>query len=162
MCGRAARIELTTTMYEILCDLMNSRNVSVATQTRAGIILFGFAALDNSVIATLVDHSTKTVGLWRRRWQMSYQALLRMQFAERKATFRRAIIECLKDAPRSGSPGTFTAEQIFEVISIACEPPAKSNRPVTTWTGWEIADEACPRGICTSISAYLFKSPFNC
>ena len=52
-----------------------------------------------------------------------------MQFTESSAGFQRAIIECLSDAPRSGSRGTFSAEQIVGVISIACESPENSGRP---------------------------------
>jgi hypothetical protein len=76
-----------------------------------------------------------------------------MQFMESQAGFRRSIILCLSDAPRSGSPGTFTAEQIVGLIGVACEPPEQSGRPVTTWTGGELADECQKRDLVDSISA---------
>jgi transposase len=76
-----------------------------------------------------------------------------MQFAESGAAFQRAIIACLSDAPRSGSPGKFTSEQIVGLIGIACEPPENSDRPVNTWTGKELANEAQKRGLVNSISA---------
>jgi hypothetical protein len=66
---------------------------------------------------------------------------------------RQAIEDVLSDAPRPGSPGTFTAQQVTQIIAIACEPPENSRRPITHWTGWEIADEAVKRGIVESISA---------
>src|SRR5207247_10102488 len=63
-----------------------------------------------------------------------------------------SIEEVLSDAPLSGSPGTFTAEQVTHILAIACEPPSQSGRPVETWTGRELADEAAQRGIVKSIS----------
>lgn len=152
MSGKAAKIELTTHMHEILTQLASSRNVSRAVGMRAMIILMAFQKLNNQTIASRLGLFRKTVGLWRRRWQYSFAALLQMQFVESDAGFRRAIIECLSDAPRTGSPGKFTAQQIVGFISIACEPPELSGRPVTSWTGKELADEAQKRGLVDSIS----------
>lgn len=152
MSGKAAKVQLTTVMHEILLELSASRGVGSAVVTRAKIILMAFQKLNNQAIAKALELSAKTVGLWRSRWQVSYPALLRMQFEEPRAAFRRAIIECLRDAPRSGSPGKFTAEQIVGVVAIACEPPENSDRPVTSWTGRELADEAQKRNLLESIS----------
>jgi len=71
---------------------------------------------------------------------------------ESRATLRRAIEDVLSDAPRSGSPGKFTAEEVTQVLAIACEPVDKSDRPVTDWTGRELTDELVRRKIVTSIS----------
>jgi len=153
MCGKAAKVELTTDMQDILRQLSVSRNLGSAIVARARIVLRGFERLDNRAIAAEVDLSAKTVGLWRRRWRESFPALLRMQFSETAAGFRRVIVECLSDAPRCGSPGKFTAEQIVGLIGMACESPARSDRPVASWTGKELADEAQKRGLMASISA---------
>ena len=153
MSGRAAKIRLTTEMHESLRQLVCSRSVGVAIVLRAQIILQGFLRQDNQDIAAALGLCAKTVGEWRRRWRDSFDALLQMQFSESGAGFQRAIIECLSDAPRSGSPGTFSAEQIVGLIGLACEPPENSGRPVTSWTGRELADEAQKRGLVESISA---------
>jgi transposase len=65
----------------------------------------------------------------------------------------RVIRDVLRDAPRSGAPGKFTAEQIVQLTSIACESPRDSGRPVEDWTGRELADEMKQRAIVDSISA---------
>jgi len=152
MCGKAAKIRLTTVMYEILSELSSSRNIGRAIAVRATVILMAVEKYNNQAIASCLACCAKTVGIWRRRWRDSFKALLRMQFTECKAAFQRSIIKCLSDAPRSGSPGTFTAEQIVSVIGVACESPAQSSRPVTCWTGKELADEAKKRGIVDSVS----------
>jgi transposase len=107
---------------------------------------------DNQAIANQVGRCAKMVGMWRRRWRDSFAALIRMQFEETTSSFLRAIIVCLSDAPRTGSKGKFTAEQIVELIGIACESPENSDRPVTSWTGKELADE-CQKRQVASISA---------
>ncbi len=153
MCGKAAKTQWTVRMHEILQQLSVSRNVGNSVVTRAKFILMAFEKDENQTIACRLEVCAKTVGLWRRRWRDSFPALLQMQFAESDAAFRRAIIECLSDAPRSGSPGKFTAEQIVGLIGIACEPPENSGRPVTSWTGTELADESQKRGLVDSISS---------
>jgi len=153
MSGKAAKIQLTTCMHEILTQLSSSRNVGTAIVMRARIILMAFDKNNNQTIACRLGIFRRTVGLWRRRWRDSFAALLQMQFTESDAAFKRAIIECLSDAPRSGSPGEYTAEQIVGLIGIACEPPENCGRPVTSWTGKELADELQKRGVVNSISA---------
>jgi transposase len=153
MSGKAARVQLTITMQTVLRQLATSRNVGIAIAARAKMILMAFQKENNQTIGSRVGHSAKTVGLWRRRWQDSFDALLAMEFSENAAAFRRAIIACLSDAPRSGSPGKFSAEEIVSLIGIACEHPANSGRPVETWTGNELADEAQKRGVVDAISA---------
>jgi transposase len=153
MSGKAAEIRLTEPMYEILTELANSRTVANSIVHRANVVLMGFEKATNEAIAPRVGLCAKTVGLWRRRWRASYSALLRMQFSESKSQFRRSVILCLCDAPRSGAPGKFTAQQIVGLIGIACEPPKNRGRPVTTWTGSELADECRKRNLVDSISA---------
>ena len=77
-----------------------------------------------------------TVQHWRWRWSHS----------------NGRVAERLADAPRPGTPATFTAEQICAIVAMACEPPADSERPMTHWTHQELADEAVKRGIVASIS----------
>jgi hypothetical protein len=45
-----------------------------------------------------------------------------------------------------------TAEQVTQVLAVACEPPGQSGRPIDEWTGRELADELVQRGIVSSIS----------
>lgn len=152
MSGKAAKIQLTNTMYQILQRLARSRTLGNSIILRAKIILMGFTRATNQEIAARLGLCPKTVGLWRRRWRDSWPALLQMEFEENRAAFTRSIILCLSDAPRSGSPGTFTAQQICGLIGVACESPAASGRPVTTWTGSELADECRKRNLVDSIS----------
>ena len=62
------------------------------------------------------------------------------------------IVEALTDHPRAGTPATFTAEQIVQIVAVACEDPADSGRPVSHWTPCEVAEEVRKRGIVETIS----------
>jgi transposase-like protein len=80
----------------------------------------------------------KTVRYWRKRW--------------RTATDGQPVAERLADAPRSGTPATFTAEQICALVAMTCEKPSESERPISHWSQREIADEAMRRGLIPNIS----------
>ena len=153
MPGKAAKVSLTEKMVQLLNEIAVSRTIASSIVDRARIVLLGFQKYDNREIASLVGRNRNHVGLWRQRWRKSFAALLNVEMAESAAQLKRAIIECLSDAPRSGSPGHFTPEQIVSLIGIACEPPEQSNRPVTAWTGRELADECQKRGLVHSISS---------
>jgi transposase len=62
------------------------------------------------------------------------------------------IAEVLKDAARPGAPAVFTAEQVVQIIAVACEVLDGSDAPLSHWTQKEIAAEAVRRGIVKNVS----------
>lgn len=62
------------------------------------------------------------------------------------------LLRRLADAPRSGRPDTFTAEQTCALIALACEKPEDHGRPITHWTARELKDQAVQEAILPSIS----------
>lgn len=107
-----------------------------------------FTGALNVDIANQIGLARKQVGRWRRRWQQSFDALVAIECGEIQATQRRVIEDVLSDAPRSGSTGTFTAEQVTQILAVACEPPELSGRPIDRWTHRELADEVIRRSDC--------------
>jgi hypothetical protein len=152
MSGKAAKIRLTEKQEDILQQIMRSTTAPKRLFQRVGLILLAFVGTLNVTIAEEIGLARKQVGLWRRRWQQSFDALVAIECRESHAALRRAIEEVLSDAPRSGSPGTFTAEEVTQILAVACEPPSQSGRPIETWTGRELADEVVKRGIVKAIS----------
>jgi len=152
MSGKAAKIMLTEEQQSILQQIHRSRIAPRRLGQRVGVILLAFAGWFNVDIAAEVGLARKQVGLWRRRWQQSFDALVAIECRETQAELRRAIEDVLGDAPRSGSTGTFTAEQVTQILGVACEPPEQSGRPVDRWTHRELTDEVIARGIVESIS----------
>jgi transposase len=153
MSGKAAKVVITECQQAVLLKFRNATTVAKRLSQRADLILLAFAGLDNDAIAQRIGLERHAVGLWRRRWQRAFHPLVQVECLESAATLRQAITEVLTDEPRPGCPGTFTPEQLTLLLALACEDPALSNRPITHWTGQELADEACQRGIVASISA---------
>lgn len=63
-----------------------------------------------------------------------------------------SVLGRLADAPRSGRPDTFTAEQFCEIIALACENPQDHGRPITHWSARELVDQAIQQAIVPTIS----------
>ena len=152
MSGKAAKVTVTEKQQRILEQISRSTTAPMQLIQRVNVILMAFAGSFNMAIAEEFGLTRKQVGLWRRRWQQSFDALVAIECRETHAALRRAIENILSDAPRRGSPGTFSAEQVTQILAVACEPPSQSGRPVDTWTGRELADEVVKRGIVASIS----------
>jgi putative transposase len=110
---------------------------------RARIILKAAEGKNNAEIAREVHQSIDMVRLWRRRWrELAPIGLDDLSVEER-----------LDDLSRPGAPPRLTADQICQIEQVACEAPEKAGRPISQWTGREIADEIVARGIVESISA---------
>ena len=58
----------------------------------------------------------------------------------------------LSDLPRTGTPATFTPEQIVLIVAVACEDPALHHLPLGQWTDSELAREVVRHGIVPKIS----------
>jgi putative transposase len=115
--------------------------------------ILAFDGLANEDIAGQVGCERHAVGPWRHRWAEAFDRLILIECCEKPSALPRAIEGVLSDLPRSGSPGKFTAEQITQILAVACEDPEASDRPVTHWTPRELADEVVKRKIVASISA---------
>ena len=152
MPGSAAKVTITERQQEILQSLVVSRSSPQGLAHRAEIILLAFSGLKNEVIAERLGCERHGIGTWRRRWQNHFARLIVIECLEKPTALREAIAEVLGDLPRAGCGGKFTAEQIALILTVACEPPEKSGRPVTHWTSRELADEVIQRGIVPSIS----------
>jgi len=112
----------------------------------------GYEKTFNRDIGAQVGLHPDQVGVWRRRWNESFEALVAIECRESTAALTRAIEQVLSDAPRSGAPGTFTAEAVTRILATACESPKNSGRPIDNWTHRELTDEVIKREIISSIS----------
>lgn len=122
---------------------------------RAEIILLAAANLTNGAIARQLGVARNTISKWRVRVAAT---LARWSEApadrhERPAELAARLATALDDAPRSGHPPEFSAEQVTAFIAIACERPfEESGRPISHWTAREVADEAMKRGVVKTVS----------
>jgi putative transposase len=109
---------------------------------RARIVLAAAQGLNNTEIAGQLGVDADTVRLWRMRW-LGLQAATSEELS---------IVERLTDAPKPGAPARITAEQVCQVVALACEAPETAGRPISQWSSREIADEIMQRGIIDQIS----------
>jgi putative transposase len=148
---RATQVILTDQEQEALVQITKRHRSEQQQVLRARIVLAAAQGRSNVQIARELAIGVDTARLWRDRWVglqgITWETL--------------GVTERLQDAPRPGTPPTFTAEQRCQIAALACEAPQKAGRPISQWTGREIADELQARGIVEQISprhaSYLLK-----
>ena len=120
---------------------------------RSRIILLSAKGVSNVEQGVRLDVDRQRARRWRTRWAQSEERLAAAEQEGASDKDLAKLLACLlADNERSGAPSKFTAEQLTQIIAVACELPEQSDRPVTHWTPTELADEVIQRGIVTSIS----------
>lgn len=152
MPGKAAKIIITERQLAALKTMVASSTCGQGVAQRARMIVLAFAGHTNESIAQEIGCERHIVGVWRRRWVRGWQRLTLVECGEKVSALPRALKRILRDSPRGGWAGKFSAEQVAQIIAVACEPPEKCGRPVTHWTPRELADEVKKRAIVASIS----------
>ena len=145
-------IELTERQRAMLEQIIRRTTSPQRLVTRSKIILKAAVGKRNQEIADELAVTVQTPRRWRERWAKASTRLAAAELDAPDAQLFDLIAAVLTDKLRSGTPATFTAEQICQIVAIACENPQESGRPVTEWTPTELADEAVQRDIVSSIS----------
>lgn len=150
---RAAEVVLTAAQRAILESLSRSRTRAQRIVERATMIVMAADGLADAEQARRLGVNEQRPRRWRGRWRAAAPAVDAAEAAGATTKELEAlIVRSLSDQPRPGGPPKFEAEQVAQLISLACEPPADSGLPVTHWTPAELAAEAVKRGIVESIS----------
>ena len=135
-------VELSPEVRQDLETLLRRRSLPQQLALRVRIVLAAADGSNNSQIARLLDLDVDTVRFWRQRW-LSFTPI---------PTSELSLDERLSDVPRPGRPIQITAEQRCQIVALACEAPEQAGRPISQWTGREVADEVVKRGILPKIS----------
>jgi len=135
-------VHLSDETRQGLEKLANRHRTRQQIALRGRIILAAADGKNNAQIAKEQSIAVETARLWRNRWL----ALQPIPLAD------LSIEERLEDLPRPGAPARITADQVCQIVAMACEDPEESGRPISHWTGREIADEIKKRGIVDNIS----------
>lgn len=150
---RPTPLVVTPSQHAILTALAQCRTGPHYLAQRARLLLLAADGLPNAAISRHLAVSLPTVRLWRARWHTASATLPAADPpAPAAPVLRTTITALLADAPRSGAPPTFTAEQLVRIVALACEEPPASARPISHWTAREVAAEAVLRGIVPAIS----------
>lgn len=121
-------------------ELVRRHSTPQQQALRGRIILAAAQGKNNSQIARELGICVDSVRKWRTRW-------IGLQAASLDDL---PVSERLSDVPRPGRHAQITAEQTCQMVALACEQPKE--RPISQWTGREIADEVMRRGIVAQIS----------
>ena len=135
-------IILTDIERQNLEKLVNRHNTSQQKALRGRIVLLATSGKNNLEIARELEITRDTVRLWRQRW-LDLQPI---------SLDDLSVEDRLEDLPRPGTPPRLTSDQVCQIVQLACEKPEDTGRPISQWTGREIADEIKRRGIVDAIS----------
>ena len=135
----AVRIILTASEQAELETLARRPSTAQQIALRARIILRASRGESHGQISRELGISKDMSRLWRNRWlEVSPRGI--------------PVVERLRDAPRPGTPATFSLEQITQLYALACAPPEQYERPISHWSPRELADEMVKQGIVEQIS----------
>ena len=140
-------IHLTPEQHDLLERLARRRETPHSLVVRAQMILQAAQGLHNKKISEQLGVCEETVSFWRKRW-LGGQADLATGAGHPK-TLQEVVGRLLADRPRPGSPSLFSAEQVCQIIALACEtPPAH----LSHWTHADLAREVVQRQMAATIS----------
>ncbi len=149
---QAKPLQVSSLQQELLQQITQRSTSAQRLVKRAHIILEALKGTSNTRIAQRLQIDYETVRRWRDRWHAAESRLQAIEETGKRKLLKQAIEVLLTDEPRPGAPTTFTFEQFMQIMALACEKPEASDRPVSTWTPSELADEAVKRGIVKQIS----------
>ena len=136
----APSIVLEPAESETLRRLASNPTSELRISQRAQLILCAAAGASNRRIQEQMGCDLKTIRKWRRRY-----------LQRRQAEPESDIESWLADAKRPGRPAEFDEFFWTDVLAIATSDPEGSQRPVTHWSSWELAEEVVDRGLAARI-----------
>jgi transposase len=149
---QASPIHLSPLQHELLQRMVHRTTSAQRLVRRGQIILEAAEGTSNTKIAQHQQVDYETVRRWRDRWCAAESRLQAIEATGKPKLLSQAIEVLLTDEQRPGAPATFTFEQFMQIMALACEHPEVADRPVSSWTPRELADEAVKRSIVTQIS----------
>jgi putative transposase len=137
---KPAELHLSAQERNALEAMVRRHSTAQQLAKRGRMILAAAEGTSNAQIGRELGGSVDTV----RKWRMHWSGLQAVSFEE------LSVGDRLADLPRPGRPAQITAEQTCQLIALACEQPKE--RPISHWSGREIAEEVLARGIIAHIS----------
>ncbi|MBT3218248.1 MAG: helix-turn-helix domain-containing protein [Proteobacteria bacterium] len=131
--ARAPEIRLSAGQRAILERWQkNKADSSARLVERCSIILLAADGVSNAEQGRRLRVDRQRVRRWRTRWSKNEE---RLAAAEHEGAsdkdLAKLLGDLLADEARPGGPTTFTAEQLTQLIAVACEQPEECGRPVT-------------------------------
>ena len=123
------RIQLTARQRAYLEQIARRQTSPQRLVRRAKILLALETGATQCYVMRQMHLNRGTVQVWCRRWG-AFAAQLEQMEADGSSdkALTTVIVEALTDHRRAGTPATFTAEQIVQIVAVACEDPRDSGR----------------------------------
>ena len=119
---------------------------------RVQVVLNALTEKPNTMIAKKMGVTRAFVQRWLTRWSFAKNELTTLDTEEKEHKYLTGVLKIFTDEARAGAPAKFTAEEVCNVIAIACESPEESGYPVSHWSRILIVQEAIKRKIVKTIS----------
>ena len=125
-------IHLSQRQQGILEQIVRRQTSEQRLVRRAQILLKAHQGLNNQQIAQALGTNRETVQRWRHRWH-EVEAKLTTAESETIADkdLKQWLEALLSDQPRPGAAATFSAQQVVQIIALACEDPQAAGVPGT-------------------------------
>ena len=150
--GIHRRSTISARQRTVLEGLSRRHGTGQQVALRARLVL-ATAEQTGTAVAAAYRVDRDTVGLWRARWAAAQERLTALEAEGVPERELRAAVEVvLRDAPRPGTPPTFTAPQVIGIVKLACTLPEEADCPCSQWGARELADAAIRQGIVDTIS----------
>ena len=153
---KSPSLKASKLQQSILETIARQVTSSVREVERTKLILAMLEGKSNKQVSQELGYSWEKAKRWRYKW-IDLQTTLDIveTTADPKKVrweLENAIRDGLSDAPRSGSPGKFTAHDYCQIMGVSLEDPNLSGRPISHWGLTELTQEVIKRGIVESIS----------
>ena len=149
---KASALPISVTQRAILEELVRRHTSQQHHVKRASIILHSSQGRSITEVTEQVSVHRGTVSTWRKRWLVHQEHLALIEAEEDKGALSDAILSLLSDAPRPGTPVTYSAQVVSQIVAISCEAPKACGYPISHWTPQALRLEVIARDIVKDIS----------
>lgn len=149
---KANALPISVNQRAILEELVRRHTSYQHHVKRASIILHSSAGRSIKEVTEQMSVHRGTVSTWRKRWLAHQEHLALIEAEGDKDALSNAILSLLSDAPRPGTPVTYSAQVVSQIVAISCEVPKACGYPISHWTPQALRLEVIARDIVKDIS----------
>jgi hypothetical protein len=133
-----------------ILSILQCYSLPAGILSRLRAVLFINETYSVTKVAKKLNVSCTFIAKWRDRAEQIFSSWPdELTDIKEKTHF---LCQAFSDAPRSGTPAVYTAEQLCNLMSLALKLPTECGREMTHWTHIELADEANKQAIACGIS----------
>src|SRR5215471_16218987 len=121
------RVQLTARQRACLEQIARRQTSPQRLVRRAKVLLALATGATQCHVMRQLHLNRGTVRVWCRRWCALTSKLEHMEAdGSSDKVLITVIVAALTDHPRAGTPATFTAEQLVQIVAVACDDPRAS------------------------------------